>query len=436
MHPRSHRAVLRYFAPADAFVRIGILAGPAASLPAKAGISRRDYQNLVIRACCPELSASALAELREHEDPLAADELLYQLCVSENPHLDLHSARLTEAGVTPAPATAPARSGAQRSLRERVGKLRQRLEREVVGQADALNSVCACLRRSAAGLKSEHRPLASFLFAGRTGVGKTELARALARELFGASGESGLVRIDCSEFAAAHEYAKLIGAPPGYVGHEHGGVLTEALRRRPECVVLFDEIEKAHPRMSHLLLQVLDEGRLTDGRGRGIDFTRAVVCLTSNLGAQELRRAQQRVGFDSGAQLGAAVGRELTHHAIEEYFAPELLARLDERIVFHDLRADDAREIARRRLAELARRVRAQGVVLEWSRPVAEWVARYGFDGERGARELGHVVRRAIEAPLAELLLARRPRADARVLVGIVRGEPRVSWAPTRRRAA
>ncbi len=436
MHPRPHRAVLRYFAPADAFVRIAVLSGPAATPSASAGLSRRAYQSLVIRTCCPELSQSALEALREIEDPLAADELLYQLCVAENPHLDLHAARLPEVGGAPAPATSRTAARASRPLRERTHDLRRRLERDVVGQDAAVSAVCACLRRSAAGLRADHRPVASFLFAGRTGVGKTELARALARELFDTAGEPALVRIDCSEYASAHEYAKLIGAPPGYVGHEQGGVLTEALRRRPECVVLFDEIEKAHPRLSHLLLQVLDEGRLTDGRGRTVDFTRAVVCLTSNLGAQERRRAQQRLGFDAGAPLAASVGEELTQRALEEHFSPELLARLDERLVFRDLSASDAREIARRQLAELARRVRAQGHVLEWSRPVADWVAQHGFDGVRGARELAHVLRRSIEAPLAELLLGPRPSARARVQVSLARGAPSVRWSRAGRRAA
>lgn len=439
MHARPRRAVLRYFAPTDAFVRISILEGAHAAPAGIEGLSRTAYRKLVIQACCPHLDTNEVARLRESggDDPFAVEDLLYQLCIDVNPQLDIHVVTLLE-NSAPLPHAAPSESLSEHSgrsaLRRRVRALERRLQGCVFGQPQALATVSACLRRAAAGLHSATRPLAALLFVGRTGVGKTELARALSRELFGAAPPARLVRVDCSEYASAHEYAKLIGSPPGYVGHEHGGVLTEALRRTPECVVLFDEVEKAHPRLHHLLLQVLDEGRLTDGRGRTVDFTRSVVCLTSNLGAQEVRRAGQRVGFGAAAPLERGTIDELTLRALDEHFAPEFLARLDERIVFRELDADDARAIAGKLLADLALRSRAQGVRLDVSGAVAGWVVDAGFDGRRGARELGHVIRRQIEAPLADLLLEVRPPKAQRVEVRIVRGIPRVCWSAADRR--
>lgn len=430
MHPRPRRAVLRFFAPLDAFVRIAVLEGAPATPTGAEGISRAIYRKLVIQACCPQLGATELARLRESggEDPFAIEDLLYQLCIEVNPQLDIHTVTLLESATAPRPGTGreTSPSSAGRALRRRVRELQSRLESSVIGQPHAVAAVSGCLRRAASGLHPATRPLASLLFVGRTGVGKTELARALSRELFGAGPPARLVRVDCSEYASAHEYAKLIGSPPGYVGHEHGGALTEALRRTPECLVLFDEVEKAHPRLHHLLLQVLDEGRLTDGRGRTVDFTRSVVCLTSNLGAQEVRRAGQRVGFDASLALERAAADELTQRALDEHFSPEFLARLDERIVFRDLDSGDARRIAAKLLADLSLRSRAQGVRLEVSTAVAEWVVATGFDGRRGARELGHVIRRHIEAPLADLMLEPSAPPAKTVELRIVRGKPQL----------
>jgi ATP-dependent Clp protease ATP-binding subunit ClpC len=269
-------------------------------------------------------------------------------------------------------------------------------------------------------LARDARPLATFLFIGRTGTGKTEMARRLAQELFA----SRLVRVDCSEFALSHEYAKLIGAPPGYVGHEQGGFLTEALRKTPDCVVLFDEIEKAHPRMHHLLLQVLDEGHLSDGRGRRTDFSRAVVVLTSNVGASEMQAATRRVGFAGPASLAEGALREIASRALEAQFAPEFLARLDEQVLFRELSRDDAGAIAANLLGELAARARRRHLAVDFAPGVARWVAERGFSPDTGARELRRVIERDIEARLADLLLdERRPeRGDGGLLRASIRG--------------
>jgi ATP-dependent Clp protease ATP-binding subunit ClpC len=430
MHPRPSRSVLRYFVPSDAFVRIAVLDSGHASLSAQPGLTRSAYRRLVIDACCTQLGPDAWTRLRHEcpEDPLAAEDLLYQLCIEVNPHLDIHVVQLREASAEQAAPAPESGDGWRKALQRRVRGLDKRLERRVIGQPAAIAAVTRCVGRAAAGLHAANRPLAALLFVGRTGTGKTELARALSRELYADGPQPRLVRIDCSEFASSHEYAKLIGSPPGYIGHEHGGMLTEALKRTPDCVVLFDEIEKAHPRLHNLLLQVLDEGRLTDGRGRTVDFTRAVVCLTSNVGARDVRRAGQRVGFGGANALESATVAELTQRALEEHFAPEFLARLDERLVFRDLALADARAVAANLLGELGVRARTQRAKLRLSPAVAGWVAKRGFDPDNGARELRRVIQTHIEAPLADLLLGPRP-SGAAVEVRIVRGAPRLRWA-------
>ena len=304
----------------------------------------------------------------------------------------------------------------------------------MIGQPEAIAAVERSVRKAAAGLAEDHRPLASFLFIGRTGTGKTELVRRLSEELYGAedSGEPGsqeggrpLVRIDCSEYSAAHEYAKLIGAPPGYVGHENGGVLTDAVRRRPECVVLFDEIEKAHTRMHQLLLQILDDGSLTDSRGRRVDFRRTIVVMTSNLGSSEIQGAGRQVGFGGETTLGRGGQRELTDEALERCFSPEFLGRIDERILFRELDLSDARVIGRGLLEELGQRAARRSIELAVTPAVAGWVAREGYDPTTGARELRRVIQRGIEGPLSELLLEGDVPRGGRVRVSIQGGAPR-----------
>jgi ATP-dependent Clp protease ATP-binding subunit ClpC len=291
-------------------------------------------------------------------------------------------------------------------LARRSSGLERRLCEVVVGQEAAVAAVARAVERATAGLSSPHRPLASFLFLGRTGTGKTALAKALARELLG-GGERSIVRVDCGEYSLPHEHARLIGSPPGYVGHESGGHVTQALLEEPCRIVLFDEVEKAHPRLHDVLLSILDEGTLTDGVGRRVPFDRSIVVMTSIAGASEMGAAARRVGFGRELALGPDRLRSIALEALARRFSPELLGRVDETIVFRELDLEDAQRIARRQLSEVALRARRAGARVAFPPQVAAWVARRGFSFEHGARGIAGAVRRLVESPLATLLLER-----------------------------
>ncbi len=429
MRSAKTATVYKYFDLADRFLRVRILAPESAGLRVAAGMNRSAYRQSVIRACLEDYREenldTVLSDLHPC-DPIAAEDHLYQLCVSVNPGLEIHAVSLAETPL-PQPETTgerPSRSPRESltaRLRRRVDGLTQRMGERVIGQSEAVGRVASAVRRAAAGLAEENRPLASFLFVGRSGTGKTELCRALAAEVFG--NENALARVDCSEYAMAHEYSKLIGAPPGYVGHGDGGQLTETLAKTPECVVLFDEIEKAHPRMHNLLLQVLDEGHLTDSKGRRVLFDRAFVVLTSNVGAREVARESHRVGFGADDPLDDGAVGEITRRELAQTFSPEFLGRLDETVLFRCLDGEDARSIARRQLGELAARVRGRGRRVAFTPAVAAWVAERGFTVESGAREIRRTIRRAIEAPLSDVLLATR-RERPWIRIAVRKGEP------------
>jgi ATP-dependent Clp protease ATP-binding subunit ClpA len=442
--PRRARSVYRYFDLADSFLRIRVTDADAMRLPEQAGLNRTTYRRLVIQVCIPELGEDVEASIAGlfPEDPLLVEDLLYQLCVEINPSLDIHQVRLAAREETAEERPARERREAPDSLRgnplvrlrKRSRDLERRLGRAVIGQPRAIETVSRCVRRAAAGLASERRPLASLLFMGRTGTGKTELARVLARELFAREGSRELVRIDCSEYALAHEYAKLIGSPPGYVGHEQGGQLTEAMAANPECIVLFDEVEKAHPRIHSLLLQVLEEGELTDGRGRRVGFENALVILTANSGADEIARAARPLGFEQPRRIGRDALESISREALERRFAPELLGRLDAMVLFDELDDRAVERIAQTQLGQLAKRSRERGLAVAFTAAVARWVAERANASEHGAREIRHVIEREIEPLLADRMLhASTPaRASSKGLlrVRIERGSLRLVDEP------
>jgi ATP-dependent Clp protease ATP-binding subunit ClpB len=269
------------------------------------------------------------------------------------------------------------------------------LEKRVVGQDEAVRAVSNAVRRSRAGLQDPHRPIGSFLFLGPTGVGKTELTKALAAFLF--DDDTAMVRVDMSEYMEKHSVARLIGAPPGYVGYEEGGALTEAVRRRPYQVVLFDEIEKAHRDVFNVLLQVLDDGRLTDGQGRTVDFRNTVIILTSNLGAEFL--AAQPEGEDSTAVRGQVM------NAVRSHFRPEFLNRLDEIILFHRLTRGQMDKIVEIQIERLSKLLADRKITIKLDAKAKSWLADAGYDPVYGARPLKRVIQRNLQDPLASRIL-------------------------------
>ncbi|MGB8198104.1 MAG: AAA family ATPase, partial [Pseudonocardiaceae bacterium] len=297
--------------------------------------------------------------------------------------------------------------------RDKLLRMEENLRRRVVGQEEALKAVANAVRRARAGLQDPNRPIGSFLFLGPTGVGKTELARALAQALFGS--RERLVRIDMSEFQDKHTVSRLIGAPPGYVGHEEAGQLTDAVRRTPYTVVLLDEIEKAHADVTNILLQVFDAGRLTDARGRTVNFANTVIIMTSNLGAEALLAATSagRSVEEVREPLMASVGR---------HFRPEFLNRIDEIVLFRGLDQPQLRAITELLLEQTRQRLRAQDITLRLDDDAIDWLAGRGYQPEFGARPLRRTIGRELERTLSRMLLAGelRPGQDVR---GIVTGD-------------
>ena len=281
------------------------------------------------------------------------------------------------------------------------------LGKRVVGQAEAVHAVATAVRRSRAGLQDPNRPMGSFMFLGPTGVGKTELTKALAEYLF--NDETAMVRLDMSEYMEKHSVSRLIGAPPGYVGYDEGGALTEAVRRRPYQVVLFDEIEKAHPDVFNVLLQVLDDGRLTDGQGRTVDFRNTLIIMTSNLGSEFL--VNQPEGEDTSAV------REQVMGMVRAHFRPEFLNRVDEIILFHRLQKSEMGRIVEIQFARLQKLLEDRKIELTLDAAARDWLAAKGWDPAYGARPLKRVIQRNLQDPLAEMILAGEVKDGDRVAI-------------------
>ncbi len=306
--------------------------------------------------------------------------------------------------------------------REKLLKMEEALGKRVIGQREAVDAVSMAVRRARAGLQDPNRPIGSFMFLGPTGVGKTELAKALAAFLF--DDETALFRIDMSEYMEKHSVARLIGAPPGYVGYEEGGSLTEAVRRRPYQVILFDEIEKAHPDVFNILLQVLDDGRLTDGQGRTVDFRNTIIILTSNIGAEFL--VSQKEGEDTDAV------RDLVMAEVRVKFRPEFLNRLDDIILFHRLQRSEMGAIVDIQIARLQKLLAERKITVELDDKARTWLANRGYDPAYGARPLKRVIQRHVQDPLAEQILAGRVKDGDSVRLSVRDGDLVLNGEPVK----
>jgi ATP-dependent Clp protease ATP-binding subunit ClpC len=306
--------------------------------------------------------------------------------------------------------------------RDRLLRLEDRLHERVIGQDEAVDAVAEAIRRSRAGLGDPDRPVGSFLFLGPTGVGKTELARALAEAMFG---QDRMVRLDMSEFSERHTVSRLVGAPPGYVGYEEAGQLTEAVRRRPYSVVLLDEIEKAHPDIFNTLLQVLDAGRLTDSQGRTVDFRNTVIIMTSNVGSDLIMSEQGGVGFVGGGRSSDPDEglRDRLMRRLRDYFRPEFLNRIDEIITFRRLEPDQLRRITGLLLEDTKRRMHAQDIDLDFTPEAVDLIADRGHEREFGARPLRRTIQRMIDNQLSRLLLDGQIRPGQQINVAVHGGE-------------
>jgi ATP-dependent Clp protease ATP-binding subunit ClpC len=294
------------------------------------------------------------------------------------------------------------------------------LHQRIIGQEDAVKAISRAIRRARVGLKNPNRPIASFVFSGPTGVGKTELTKALATYFFGS--EEAMIRLDMSEYMERHTVSKLIGSPPGYVGYNEGGQLTEAVRRRPYTVVLFDEIEKAHPDVFNLLLQILEDGRLTDAKGRTVDFKNTLLIMTSNIGSKVIEKGGGGLGFEleedqTESQYNRI--RSLVNEELKNYFRPEFLNRLDEIIVFRQLNKEEVKQISEILLKEVFARLTEQEITLEVTDKFKERLVEEGFNPAYGARPLRRAIMRLLEDVLAEEILSKRLKEGDTALVDI-----------------
>ena len=315
-------------------------------------------------------------------------------------------------------------------------KLDKKLEGQVIGQEKAIQALAHAIKRARVGLKDPKKPIGSFIFVGPTGVGKTYLAKSLAKELFG--GEDKLVRMDMSEYMEKFAVSRLIGSPPGYVGYEEGGQLTEAVRTNPYSVILFDEIEKAHPDVYNLLLQILDDGRLTDGQGRTIDFKNTVIIMTSNVGVSSLSKATS-IGFDTVEDKEASDNernKEIIHKAIEDSFAPEFLNRLDEVIMFNSLSKKDIREITGLMLEKTRTRLKEIGIDIAYDQKVIDLLAEEGFNSEYGARPLERHLTKMIDDRLAEDILDNKLDKDMTIRLSTRKGSDKLIFRNSKNKKA
>ncbi len=408
--------VMKYVDQLDSFVRFRIFSKEdIAQLLSQIEIAdRRSYVSTVLETCVARMPESV--HEKELDDSHVGDclrEILYDVCVGLNPGLDIHKVILPVSDLAideeELSVSTAERKAVESQKRMDARVLATELKKRIVGQDEAVQAVANAVARAHAGLRDPERPVGTYLFAGQTGVGKTELAKALA-DILSDGDHKDFVRVDCSEYSLPHEYAKLIGAPPGYVGHEQGGYLSSVMSQANARVVLFDEIEKADEKVHNLLLQIMDEGFVTDAKGVRIDFTNSLIIFTSNLGASEADQLQHRCGFSNANAKPLARNARLqaTMEALRKKFKPEFLNRIDETIMFNQLDANDAGCILDKFTDLLAERARKQGIELALSSEVRSWLLEKGFSAAHGAREMRRCVQRHLEVPLADELLTDR----------------------------
>lgn len=357
-------------------------------------------------------------QLKQRLDRIEADQDA-EVTEGATPHYDLQVTSEDIAQVV-AEWTGVPLTQLQKSESERLVNLEKILHERVVGQPEAVSAVARAIRRARSGLKDPSRPIGSFMFLGPTGVGKTELAKALAAAMFGS--EDNMIRIDMSEYMERYSTSRLIGSAPGYVGYDEGGQLTEKVRQKPYSVVLFDEVEKAHPDVFNILLQVLDDGYLTDSKGRKVDFRNTILIMTSNLGATTLRD-EKSVGFGATDKANDYNAVAATIRAtLKQTFRPEFLNRIDETIVFHSLNKEELHEIVKLMSQEIVDRVAQQGIKIKITPAAIDVVAKAGFDPEYGARPIRRALQTEIEDRLSEELLTGAIKVDDQVTIGASKG--------------
>ena len=425
---------IRYSQAIDRFIKIRVFSsGEIQQLLRNANLTdKRSYQQLIINSCIVNynddiLNDILLANQLKSKDAERLETELYQLCVKINPAIDINRVSVSVEEPTSHEYLFLLEGNHKRNSDRILGTLEDNLKKRVVGQDEIMPKIVQALKRAYVGIKSPDRPDGVFLFAGQTGVGKTELAKTLSELVLGDI--NSMLRIDCSEYALPHEYAKLIGAPPGYVGYDDGGVLSEPLIKNPERIVLFDEIEKAHPKVHNLLLQIMDEGFATDNKGNRVPFNRSIIIMTSNVGAKDISEHEGAIGFgDRKAEIQHNFRERETMKALEKIFAPEFLNRIDDIVVFKALTHEDNVKIVEMNLDLVKKRLETAGKKIIFPARLKEHLAKKIENSKFGARPLKRIISKYVENPLSDYLLDEEFKNSKKIKVSLKKGK--ISFQP------